>query len=74
MNKIDIVRAWKDPLYRTTLTAEQLAALPMHPAGMTDLNDDQLRMASGGAVAAQTTAPTCTEYTFLNRRSCCPRG
>ena len=71
MNKIDVIRAWKDPLYRATLSEEQLAALPMHPAGLTDLNDDQLRMASGGA---ETTAPTCTEYTFLNRRSCCPRG
>jgi mersacidin/lichenicidin family type 2 lantibiotic len=71
MNKIDVVRAWKDPLYRATLSEDQLAALPVHPAGLTDLSDDQLRIASGGA---ETTAPGCTEYTFFNRRSCCPRG
>ena len=73
MNKIDIVRAWKDPVYRASLSEDQLAALPMHPSGLTDLRDEQLRMATGGAVAAQTTAQTCTEYTFLDRKACCPR-
>ena len=70
MNKIDVIRAWKDPVYRATLSETELAALPMHPAGITDLNDDQLRIAGAGEVA--TTAPTCTAYTFLNWLSCCP--
>jgi mersacidin/lichenicidin family type 2 lantibiotic len=70
MNKIDVIRAWKDPVYRASLSEEQRAALPMHPAGITDLSDDQLRIAGAGEVA--TTAPTCTEYTFLNWKSCCP--
>ena len=29
---VDIVRAWKDPEYRKTLTSEELAALPENPA------------------------------------------
>ncbi len=70
MNKIDVIRAWKDPVYRASLSEEQRAALPMHPAGITELNDDQLRIA--GAEEVATTAPTCTQYTFLNWRSCCP--
>lgn len=71
MNKIDVIRAWKDPIYRATLSEEQLAALPMHPAGVTELSDDQIRM-TGAAGEVQTTAMTCTEYTFLNWTACCP--
>jgi mersacidin/lichenicidin family type 2 lantibiotic len=70
MNKTDVVRAWKDPLYRATLTPDQLAALPMHPAGVVELNDDQIRAVSGGVVI--TTAMTCTENSFQGWKSCCP--
>jgi mersacidin/lichenicidin family type 2 lantibiotic len=71
MNKNDVIRAWKDPAYRATLSEEERASLPLNPAGLADLSDDQLRIASG-AVTPVTTAPTCTNYTFLNWRSCCP--
>jgi mersacidin/lichenicidin family type 2 lantibiotic len=70
MNKNDVIRAWKDPAYRATLSAEEQAALPHHPAGLTELSDEQL-VTMGGATVA-TTAPNCTNYTFLNWRSCCP--
>jgi mersacidin/lichenicidin family type 2 lantibiotic len=69
MKKTDVIRAWKDPVYRASLSEEERAALPLNPAGVADLSDDQLRI--GGATVA-TTAPTCTNYTFLNWRSCCP--
>lgn len=71
MNKTDVIRAWKDPAYRATLSEEERAALPLNPAGLADLSDDQLRIA-GGAATPITTAPTCTMHTFLNWRSCCP--
>jgi len=71
MNKIDVIRAWKDPAYRASLSQDELASLPVHPAGLPELSDEQLRMA-GGAADVATTAPTCTQYTFLNWRSCCP--
>ena len=71
MHKIDIVRAWKDPLYRAALSPEELAQLPAHPAGALELHDEQLKAISGAL--AQTTAQTCTEYTFNNFRRCCPR-
>jgi mersacidin/lichenicidin family type 2 lantibiotic len=70
MNKTDVIRAWKDPVYRVSLSPEQQAALPAHPSGITDLSDEQL--VTGGLQTPQTTAPTCTNYTFLNWRSCCP--
>jgi mersacidin/lichenicidin family type 2 lantibiotic len=69
MNKNDLIRAWKDPLYRSTLRAEELGALPAHPAGMIELQDDDLR----GVGGALTTAIGCTAHTFGHWSSCgCP--
>lgn len=69
MNKSDVIRAWKDPLYRASLSDEERAALPDHPAGFVEIDEGQLKLAGGGT---STTAPTCTAYTFLNWRACCP--
>ena len=71
MKKVDIIRAWKDPLYRATLSADELAQLPSHPSGALEIQDEQLKAISGAL--AETTAQTCTEYTFNNFRRCCPR-
>jgi len=43
-----IIRAWKDPEYRTNLSAEEQAQLPANPAGAIELSDDELEMATGG--------------------------
>ena len=45
---IDIVRAWKDPEYRKTLTPEQLASLPPNPAGDRELTSKDLGTVAGG--------------------------
>ena len=68
MRKIDAVRAWKDPVYRASLSARERAELPVHPAGVLELQDAQLKVTSGGT----TTAPMCTIYTYHNFRFCCP--
>jgi mersacidin/lichenicidin family type 2 lantibiotic len=70
MNKADVIRAWKDPFYRASLSAEERALLPDHPAALVELDDEQLRSASG---AVLTTAMTCTEVSFNHFRSCCPK-
>lgn len=44
--KFDIVRAWKDEIYRQSLSEEQLQSLPANPAG--ELTDDELASVSGG--------------------------
>ena len=66
--KVDTVRAWKDPLYRASLSARERAALPAHPAGMLELNEEQLSGTAGGI----TTAAPCSVYTFHNLVACCP--
>jgi mersacidin/lichenicidin family type 2 lantibiotic len=39
MSLNDIIRAWKDADYRSSLSAAELAQLPQHPAGQIDLDD-----------------------------------
>jgi mersacidin/lichenicidin family type 2 lantibiotic len=51
MSTLQIVRAWKDETYRRSLTQEQLAELPEHPAGSIEFD--------GGAVAVQTNGKKC---------------
>ena len=70
MNKADIVRAWKDPVYRATLSPEQLASLPAHPAGTVELEEERLQAATAGVL--RSTALACTAYTFRSGSACCP--
>jgi mersacidin/lichenicidin family type 2 lantibiotic len=48
MNRLDIVRAWKDEEYRRSLTEAQRAALPQNPAGLIELEVGDLGGAAGG--------------------------
>jgi mersacidin/lichenicidin family type 2 lantibiotic len=59
MSKIDIIRAWKDPEYRDSLSAEEKAQLPEHPAGLIELDDDDMSSFAGGMVADPTHTKTC---------------
>ena len=75
MSVIDVIRAWRDPEYRSTLSIDQLAALPAHPAGLVELSDDELASASGldslDTVAITILSP-CTDWTWRNHMRCCP--
>jgi len=73
MAKIDVIRAWKDPVYRAGLAAADRAVLPQNPAGLVELNDEELKMASGLSGIALTTAIDCTEFSFRGWRRCCPK-
>ena len=72
---LDIVRSWKDPRYRRSLSAQQLQTLPEHPAGPAMLTDQELKVA-GGLMPEDdfsfpvTTAPECTLWTFHSWKSC----
>ena len=46
--KLDITRAWKDELYRLSLSEEELRTLPESPVGGLDLSDDILDTVYGG--------------------------
>jgi mersacidin/lichenicidin family type 2 lantibiotic len=57
-NKVDVIRAWKDPAYRASLNARQLADLPPSPAGEIELAPAELNRVVGGSgsAAAETVA------------------
>jgi mersacidin/lichenicidin family type 2 lantibiotic len=44
-----IIRAWKDPEYRQSLSEEEQELLPENPAGAIELTDEELDMAAGGS-------------------------
>ena len=50
MSTLDIIRAWKDEEYRLSLSAQQRALLPEHPAGLIELADAELDTVAGGMV------------------------
>ncbi|OJT26524.1 hypothetical protein BO221_00295 [Archangium sp. Cb G35] len=65
-----IVRAWKDPAYRASLTDEERSSLPESPSGraMTELEDDELLGISGGKRGPDYSVDTfrCPAPTFFN--------
>ena len=48
MSNEDIIRAWKDPEYRNSLTEEQRSQLPENPAGLVELTDTSMESVAGG--------------------------
>jgi len=48
MSKDNIIRAWKDPAYRNSLTASERASLPPNPAGAIEISDTDLGKVTGG--------------------------
>ena len=72
---LDVVRSWKDPRYRRSLSVQQLETLPQHPSGSAMLTDLELKAASGlgsedDEFSVLTTAFDCTSLTFRNWKSC----
>ena len=49
LNAKDIIRAWKDKNFRDGLSEEQGAQLPANPAGLVEIDDEQLVRVTGGA-------------------------
>jgi len=49
LNVQDIIRAWKDKNFRDSLNEEQRAQLPANPAGLVEIDDEQLVQVAGGA-------------------------
>jgi mersacidin/lichenicidin family type 2 lantibiotic len=46
----EIIRAWKDKNFRNSLSEEQRSQLPANPAGLVEIDDEQLVQVAGGAV------------------------
>jgi mersacidin/lichenicidin family type 2 lantibiotic len=49
MSNDRVIRAWEDPEFRNSLSADERAALPAHPAGAIELTDAELSQVLGAA-------------------------
>lgn len=58
MNKRDIIRAWKDEIFRKNLTSDEQALLPEHPAGEIVLSEREMAQVNGGIVWTDDPDPT----------------
>lgn len=52
MNKLDIIRAWKDELFRKNLSSDELTYLPAHPSGEILLSDEEMSHVNGGIMVS----------------------
>jgi len=73
MKKERILRAWRDPEYRESLSPEELAALPDHPSSALELRDEQLTVAVGGQELApiDVSDTVSTSNTPGTGKTCC---
>jgi mersacidin/lichenicidin family type 2 lantibiotic len=56
-----IIRAWKDPKYRASLSPEEQAQLPEPPSGkpLRELAEDELGVVAGGLMACTCSCCSC---------------
>jgi mersacidin/lichenicidin family type 2 lantibiotic len=64
MNRVDIIRAWKDADYRESLSDAERALLPESPIGLVELHTDALAGIAGGLkpVARPVTQVHCPSH------------
>jgi mersacidin/lichenicidin family type 2 lantibiotic len=55
MSKHNIIRAWKDPNYRNSLSEAERASLPPNPAGAIEISDADLGKVAGSVADCITT-------------------
>jgi mersacidin/lichenicidin family type 2 lantibiotic len=48
MPTVNVIRAWKDEEYRRSLTEAERSQVPDHPAGLVELENADLELATGG--------------------------
>lgn len=70
MSSHNIIRAWKDPAYRNSLSSAERAALPENPAGAIEISDADLGNIAGGRERAPETA-ICTYLCTLTCTCVC---
>ena len=73
MKKLDTVRALRDAEYRNSLSAEELALLPAHPAGVSSVDDTVLKSVAGGCGStACSCGGTTPVFSCVGRNENCP--
>jgi mersacidin/lichenicidin family type 2 lantibiotic len=60
MKKIDLGRAFRDEDYYLSLSEAERASLPVHPAALIEVREDELRAVAGATTEACTTSGWCS--------------
>lgn len=73
--KVDVIKAWKDPEYRRSLSKSEFEQLPENPVGVA-LDENDMNMIKGGEVAWTTSGAANTSGWFCsisaeNTGKCC---
>jgi mersacidin/lichenicidin family type 2 lantibiotic len=51
MSQADIIRAWREPEYRSSLSEAELVLIPSHPAGFSEIRKDVLTGGPTGSIS-----------------------
>lgn len=70
MKKRDVIRAWRDGEYYSSLSDAERKAMPESPASVIELGDDVLATISGGCSYANGYCPTSTACSPCPPRYC----
>jgi mersacidin/lichenicidin family type 2 lantibiotic len=62
MSSLDIIRAWKDEDYRSSLSEADRVKVPVHPAGAIEVAAVEMEQVSGGMVIIPVTRCTPGAY------------
>ena len=76
MTTKNIIRAWKDPMFRNSLTEVERAALPANPAGAVEISDAALGKVAGGAKSTDSDFCTivCPTHFMCSLNKCSQLG
>jgi mersacidin/lichenicidin family type 2 lantibiotic len=75
MNSREIVRGWKDEEYLLRLRGEKQALLPDNPAGLIELEDEDLGVVEGGTgptIAIVISVSIIVSYFYCSFPTCPP--
>lgn len=73
MSNYDVIKAWKNPGYRNSLSAEQFAAMPANPAGTIEVDDSTIGHLAGAAAPQTSLCETkiaCTMFKECSNLGC----
>lgn len=70
MKKRDVIRAWRDGEYYSSLSKAERAEMPESPASVIDLGDEVLATVTGGCSYANGYCPTSTVCSPCPPRYC----
>lgn len=68
---VNVIRAWKDPEYRNSLSASERAHLPDCPVGLINLTDIELTAVAGGTGATHALSITCAVFCDPTKSAVC---